>query len=394
MHVGHITSSISRVGAGVAKAVRDLSEAQIDAGDTIHIFTLLDSFSHSDKPTNKSIKVSVCPVTFLRGFGYSSSLRKTCCDHAKTIDIFHLHGLWMYPSWASGSIARASRIPYVISPHGMLEPWSLGHSCWKKKAAGLLFEYRNLMRAQCLHACSEQEYFSIRSFGYKGPVAIVPLGLTRHEYLYASGVEAKSRNTQLADFKTKKILLFLSRIHVKKGLDILLESWELIQRNFPEWHLVIAGDGDADYFAQLQEKVSSSVLEGSVTFTGTVHGIDKWALLKQADIFVLPTLSENFGLVIAEALACGVPVITTKGAPWGELLAENCGWWIEIGVTPLGICLVDALSRPSEQLVTMGERGRHLISSKYLVDNTAHSMGQVYNWILNGGDIPDCVRIN
>ena len=394
MQIGHVTSSISRIGAGVSKFIRDLSEVQADNGDAIHIFTLFDQFTNSDQPSNNSITVSACPITVLPRFGYSYSLQKTFANHAGILDILHLHGLWMYPNWAAGSVAKATGIPFVMSPHGMLEPWSLGRGNLKKKATGLLFEYDNLASARCIHACSEQEFLNIRRFGYKGPIAVVPLGLTRDEFMHTSRSEANSRINRPQPFENKRVLLFLSRLHVVKGLDLLLAAWEAVRRSFPEWHLVIAGDGEAAYVAHLKKTALESGLNDSVTFTGAVHGKGKWDLLKNADLFVLPTLSENFGLVVAEALACGIPVITTKGAPWGDLEMEECGWWINPGVTALSKALTDTLSLPANQLAEMGGRGRRLIERKYLVDITARTLHSVYTWMLNGGTSPDCVRFD
>jgi glycosyltransferase involved in cell wall biosynthesis len=396
VRIAHITSSISRIGAGVSKVVRDLAEAQANNADAIQIFTLLDQFTHIDQPDHNGITITACPVTLLPRFGYSFLLQKSLSEHAGSMDIIHMHGLWMYPNWAAGKVARKSTIPYIMSPHGMLEPWGLDRSRWKKKITGLLFEHNNLANALCLHACSEQEAQNFRNFGYKGPIALIPLGLTREEFNIAYTATSKHvvDISQLSLFADKNVLLFLSRLHVKKGLEFLLDAWGSIESDFSDWHLVIAGEGEPAYVAELQRKVSEAGITESVTFMGPVHGDDKWGLMKKANIFVLPTYSENFGLVIAEALACGVPVITTKGTPWSDLETEECGWWIDIGAKPLADCLVDALSLPDSWLTEMGERGRRLVEAKYMIDLTARTMHGVYEWMLGGGPVPDCVRLD
>jgi len=396
MRIGHITSSISRNGAGVSKVVRDLAETQAAYNDTIHVFTLLDQFTRIDQPHNSRITVTACPVTFMPRFGYSEPMQKAFRTHASSIDLIHMHGLWMYPNRVAGNVAQKTAIPYIMSPHGMLEPWGLNRSRWKKRITGMLFEYRNIGKACCLHACSEQEYLNIRLFGYKGPVAVVPLGLTQDELEHASCSESASRIDLM--FKTifhgKRILLFLSRLHCTKGVDLLLKAWEAVRNSFPEWRLVIAGDGEVDYVATLKAQVSTAGLDDSVAFIGAVHGEEKWALMKQAEIFVLPTLSENFGLVVAEALACAVPVITTKNAPWKDLEVEKCGWWVGTGTVPLTICLSGALSLAPENLAEMGKRGRRLVEHKYLIEKAARMLRGVYGWMLNGGSAPDCVRLD
>jgi len=396
LRIAHVTSSISRIGAGVSKVVRDLAEAQSGNNDTINIITLLDRFTQIDQPSQKNITVSACPVTFAPRFGYSRSLQRTLSDQADAVDIYHMHGLWMYPNWAAGNVARKSAIPYIMSPHGMLEPWSLDRRKWKKKVPGLLFEYKNLTRAHCLHACSEQEYQNFRHFGYKGPIARVPLGLTRDEFNIASfatsGLMVDLPQPRL--FADKKYLLFLSRLHVKKGLEFLLDAWKSVGNDFPDWHLVIAGGGEPAYVAELQKKAHDAGVADSVTFTGPVHGDNKWGLLKKAGIFILPSYSENFGLVVIEALACGVPVITTKGAPWSDLVTEGCGWGVDVGAQPLVECLKKTLSLPGERLTAMGNNGRLLVESKYVMNVMARKMREVYAWMAIGGPPPDCIKFD
>lgn len=396
MRIGHITSSISRNGAGVSKVVRDLAETQVIYDDTIHIFTLLDQFTKTDQPHNNRITVTACPVTFMPRFGYSVPLQNALRTHASSVDLIHMHGLWMYPNQVAGNMARKSTIPYIMSPHGMLEPWGLNRSRWKKKITGMLFEWTNIKKASCLHACSEQEYLNIRLFGYKGPVAVVPLGLTQDEFKHAlCSVSASQDGLTFKNiFHGKRVLLFLSRLHFKKGVESLLKAWDEIGNDFPGWRLVIAGDGEVDYVASLKEQVSQDGLDDSVVFIGAVHGEEKWALMKQAEIFVLPTLSENFGLVVAEALACAIPVITTKGAPWDDLETEKCGWWIDTGTMPLATCLSGALSLASDCLAEMGKRGRLLVERDYLIEKTARMLRGVYGWMLKGGTAPDCVRFD
>jgi len=396
VRIAHISSSISRLGGGVSKVVRDLAEAQAGNVDDIHIYTLLDEYTHRDQPNHTGITIFPCPVTLSRRFGYSRSLQRALSQQAGSIDIIHLHGLWMYPNLAAGNVARKTAIPYILSPHGMLDSRSLNISKGKKQLVKFAFEGRNINNATCLHACSEMEADHIRQFGYDGPIAIIPTGLTRSE-LFDSLPATSGNSPLLQNFPQltgKKILLFLSRLHEQKGLHFLLEAWQSVSGNFPDWHLVIAGDGEPVYVMELQKAVHMAGMAESVTFTGPMHGAEKWDLMKKSGIFILPTYSENFGLVVVEALACGVPVITTKGAPWGELATEACGWWIDIGTQPLEECLVKALSLSENELAAMGQKGRLMVESRYVIDVTAQIMRSVYLWMLNGGPVPGCVRVN
>lgn len=395
MRIAHVTGSISRVGAGVSKVVRDLAEAQTSNGDTIHIFTLLDYFTHIDQPNQKDITVSAFPVTLSPRFGYSRSLQKALSEHAGSVDIIHMHGLWMYPNWAAGNVARKSATPYIISPHGMLDFRSLRLKKWKKQIARFAYEDKNFKYAACLHACSEMEADHIRNFGYTGPIAIIPSGVALSELQHPPSITPSKKISfqNCPPLSNKKIILYLSRLHEQKGLHFLLEAWQSIYRNFPDWYLVIAGDGEPAYVADLQKKVRETGLADSVTLKGPVHGDDKWDLMKKADIFVLPSYSENFGLVVAEALACGVPVITTKGVPWADLETEDCGWWIDVGAKPLKECLIHALGLSKGKLSSLGRNGRKLVESKYTITSSANKMDETYKWIIMGGSPPECISL-
>lgn len=396
MRIAHVTSSISRIGAGVAKVVRDLAEAQAGNNDPAHIFTLLDQFTQGDQPDLLGITVSACPVTLSARFGYSRTLQKTLDEQAGSIDVIHMHGLWMYPNKVAGNVALKAAIPYIMSPHGMLDSRSLGMKQWKKRITGFLFEYANIGRAACLHACSELEAEHLRSFGYKGPVAVVTTGLSTSELTNTAtvNVSANEFHEKFPHLSKKRIALYLSRLHEQKGVHFLLDAWQSVAAKFPDWHIVIAGGGEQAYIAALENSIKRQGLADSVTFIGPVHGDAKWNLLRLSSMFVLPSYSENFGLVVAEALACGVPVITTKGTPWIDLKTEECGWWIDIGAKPLEECFINALTLSVSRLTEMGERGRRLVETKYMIDNTASKMRGVYEWMLKAGPVPDCVRLD
>jgi len=303
----------------------------------------------------------------------------------KDFDIFHGNGLWQYPVHRMAQFARKRNIPYILSPHGMLEPWALNSHRLKKQIGLFLFQFKDLEKATCLHATSFMEAENIRKLGFKNPIAIIPNGIDLTEFKLPGLKEANESRT----------LLFLSRIHPKKGIEILIEAWSLIDTSIRKsWQVKIAGNGEPQYLASLKKLIEDKGLENEILIIGAKFGKEKLSTYQQADLFVLPTYSENFGIVIAEALACGVPVITTKGTPWEELLTYNAGWWINIGVGSLVNTLNIALNLTSDELKSMGLNGHRLVEENYSIVSVSKKMLELYEYILNDTSLPAFIDIN
>jgi glycosyltransferase involved in cell wall biosynthesis len=232
--------------------------------------------------------------------------------------------------------------------------------------------------ATCFHATATSEYEDIRNAGFRQPVAVIPNGVDIPED------QPRSRAAM-------RTLLFLGRIHPKKGIDMLLLAWARVEPVFTDWQLRIVGPDNAGYLDAMKRRAAELKLE-RVRFAGPVYGDRKWDEYRSADLFVLPTHSENFGLAVAEALATGVPAIVTRGAPWADLERQGAGWWIDIGVEPLFAALDNALGRGRADLDAMGQRGRAWISTAFSWSQAARQMGETYEWIVRGGSRPACVR--
>lgn len=231
-----------------------------------------------------------------------------------------------------------------------------------------------------IHARTKQEALNLKELDLGNPIAVVTNGM------------ALPPEKPLAQGRTKKLhrtALFLSRIHPKKGLLNLIEAWRIVDPD--GWDLVIAGPDEGGHLAEVRRAVNRAALSGSVRFTGAVFGEEKDDLFRQADLFVLPTYSENFGVALAEALGWGLPTITTKGAPWGVLEEASCGWWIDIGVEPLAEGLSLAISLGDDDRWAMGQRGRLVAEQEFSWPKVAAQIMEVYQWVLNGGPQPDCI---
>lgn len=304
----------------------------------------------------------------------------------ENVDIFHGHSLWREPVHIMSRIARKRKVPYIISPRGTLEPWSLSHKKFKKQIGMLLYQNRDLQNAICLHATMDMEAESIRKLGYKNPIAIIPNGIKISNYPI---------KTNKYHFSKQRKILFLSRVHFQKGIENLINAWELIDNQYKNnWKVEIVGPFDSyEYKSYLEKLIQKKNLASQIAIKGPQFGVSKINTFHQSDIFVLPTFSENFGMAIAEALACGIPVVTTKGAPWSDIEKYNAGRWVEIGVEPLKEGLLSLMKLSDSEREERGKNGRRLIEEKYTDKLSALKMYELYEWIINKSSKPDFVDI-
>lgn len=272
-------------------------------------------------------------------------------------DIIHLHCLWQWQLHVAARVARDRSIPYVIAPRGMLEPWSLKQKWLKKRVARFLYQDKDLKSVAALHATAESEAEQFRKLGFKNKIIISPNGVNVPECLPCRGGGVD---------KNGKRALFVSRMHPKKGVLELVDAWKEASMQGWTCELVYTAGSDEErsYEARVKARVKDLGLVDSFDFTGALDDDKKWEAYARADLFVLPTYSENFGIVIAEALWAGVPVITTKGTPWKDLVDSKCGWWIDL--PPKG-SLVEVLKTAANfsALAQMGVRGHRLVGDKY-----------------------------
>lgn len=280
-------------------------------------------------------------------------------------DLVHINGIWQKDTWWIQKEALHRGIKTYITPHGMLEPWIIQHNHWKKVIAMFLYEKKALRDAECLVATANSERDNIKVLNVTArDVPVISNGVD------ATGIPLKT------DWSKKKKILYVSRIHVKKGIELLIHTAVTISDQLKDYEILIAGEGEVTYVEELKAKAEKSGL--NVKFLGGVYGDAKWKIFQEADFFVLPTNSENFGYVIAEALGCGTPVITTKGAPWEDIETWQCGCWIDRTEDDLRTAVLQMMSLNSTQLEEMGRNGRKLIEEKYSAKVMAESLMNVY----------------
>jgi glycosyltransferase involved in cell wall biosynthesis len=322
-------------------------------------------------------------VPILRGLRLSSGLWGALPGIAVTADVIHDHGLWLMPNVQAGWAAARARKPLVISPRGMLAPAALAFSPMKKRVFWAALQGPAIRAAACIHATSEQEYEEIRSFGLSNPVAIIPNGIDCPEL----PVQPTAGST------SERGVLSLGRIHPKKGLDHLVRAWAKVESERPGWRLRIVGPSEAGHDNELRALAVALGL-GRVSIEGPIYGDAKHAAYGAADLFVLPTLNDNFGLTVAEALAAGTPVIATKGAPWQGLQREGCGWWVDHGIGPLSTALAEATVMPREVLKAMGAQGRAWMRRDFSWHRVARDMLGIYRWLGGSSELPPSIRFD
>lgn len=346
--------SISRAGGKVALISERIQSANLGRS------LIEERFSTQSFPTHKNALVELFSQYLFFG--------KYC--ETMNVGLIHLHGMWSPVLAVAALLARRRNIPLVLSPHGCLEPWALAYKHKKKWLALKTYQGLVLRSATLFVATSNKEMESIRKLDLRQPIAVIP-----------NGADIGPPTFRYEAQKEIKNLLFLSRLHPVKGLHDLVEAWALVRK--AGWRLIIAGGDEGGYRETVEDLIKAKGIEADFEFLGYVEGAQKQECFDSADVFILPTYSENFGIAIAEALANELPVITTTGAPWEDLVKYRCGWWVPPGVQGISSALTEMFKYDSHQLKEMGQRGRQVVVNKFSWDVIGVTALRVSEWVLN-----------
>ena len=437
MIAASLLSWTSRNAGGLFESVRRLhQELQKYPDISVPVFGLRDKHSAEDNPRWLPLAVDSLRVLGPRFFGYAPGMVDKLM--AARIDLLHVHGIWQYPSVAAQTWHRRTKSPYIISPHGMLDPWAVRNSHWKKVLAHACYEGAHLRNASCIRALCESEAQAIRAYGLTNPVCVIPNGIDLPEE------ESEGLKVEIQRSNETKILLFLGRLHPKKGLVNALRAWAEVrgQRSAvggqEEWQFIIAGWDQGGHEAELKrlcgelglawadvpaaEFLEESYAEhghraplgtsgraqrsrptdlcpptsdlcppASVIFTGPAFGDTKDALLRQAHAFILPSFSEGLPMSVLEAWAYRLPVLMTDHCNLPEGFAADAALRIGTDVESIAEGMHDLLRSPSSDLRSLGSNGRTLVERQFAWPQIAAQMKEVYDWVLGGGVVPDCV---
>lgn len=375
MTIVHVIPEVAREDAGPSQAVPRLCECLAAAGHDVELSCL------AARRAPRGVRLDMHPRwPVLSRLDISSSHARALARKARSVDIVHNHSLWSMVNMATGWIVPGRRAKLVTSPRGTVSPVALRRSRIRKALVRPL-QWRVLSRADLLHATSEEEFGQLRDAGLRAPTAVIPNGVDIPD-LPVRTAPAGRRERQL---------LYLGRLHPIKALDRLLESWARLERKHPHWTLTVAGPGEPAHVAAVHRLAASLDLE-RVRFVGPQYGAEKTRAFAGAELFVLPSHSENFGMAVAEALAHGLPVIVSRGTPWQRVAQEACGWWVDNTVDALEAALDEALRHEPATLSAMGARGRAWMAREFAWPAIAQRMADSYEWILKGGTPPAWVK--
>ena len=411
MNIAHIQYSFSIENGGPTKCLSDYCRGQVAAGHEVSLWTL-EGFPHRSPAIRlpPPVEMHVFRVDPPAKLGCSAEMRRQL-RLAESPDIYHLHGVWLQAMRYGAVEARRRTRPYVLEMFGMYEPWGLRQKGFLKNVARRCYQDRILREAACLHVNTSQEAENIRKLGFKTPIAVIPVGMDLEEVAQCKA--AMPQEAPWRELANRPFILFLARIHPQKGLDLLLRSWAAIQKAedgrpmtegggsssvvrgpLSDWRLVIAGPGEQPYVDSCRRLAVELGIDRQCLWTGHVEGENKSWLFTHAHCYVLPTAGESFGSTIAEALAHGTPVITTRRTLWKDLEKLGCGWFVDNTETEISRALQEALNLNAIARRRMGDAGERLVRDRYSLRSVLSNINAVYEWLTGSAQVPACVQFD
>jgi glycosyltransferase involved in cell wall biosynthesis len=400
MRVAHIQNGLSVENGGPTQSLANYCRGQVAAGHEVSLWTL-EGFPHRSPAVRlpPPVEMHVFRVEPPAKLGRSTEMRRQL-RLADSPDIYHLHGVWEQAVRHGADEARRRNKPYILEMMGTYDPWALRQNWVFKRVARSWFQDRILREAACLHVNSQQEAENIRNLGFKTPIAVIPVGVD------VSAIEQRKSDIrhQTSDISPelegRPFILYLSRLHPKKGLDLLIRSYAALRtshsalRASEDWRLVIAGSGEQPYVDKCRRLAAELGIARQCLWLGHVDELQKSWLFTHAHCYVLPTSGENFGNTVAEALAHGAPVITTRHTPWTDLPKHGCGWIVDNTETEICRALCEALSLNAAACRRMGDACEQLVRDHYSLQLVLSDISAVYQWVLGGGPKPEFVQIS
>ncbi|ESA34149.1 glycosyltransferase [Leptolyngbya sp. Heron Island J] len=393
LNILQIVPSISLVYGGPSQMVRGLSQALARQGANVTVLTTDANGDEGqaplDVPLNQPVETDGYRTVYFRcspfrRYKFSLQLLQWLNRYGADYDIAHIHALFSPVSSAAATVARWQQLPYILRPLGTLDPADLAKKKQFKQLYAALLERPNIQGAAALHFTSEQEARVSERFGVKTQDMVLPLGVTLPE-ITCNDAEAQQLIRQRYGIPADvPIVLFMSRLDPKKGLDLLLPALESLRQSNHSFHLILSGGNPQDqaYVEAIGQQIKDSVLADCTTITGFVSGELKLQILQAADLFVLPSYYENFGIAVAEAMMAGKPVVISDQVHiWQDIQGSQSGWVTGCEQRKLTQALAEALADDAERR-QRGENGRGFAKENYGWDAIASRMIEHYRRLL------------
>jgi len=381
MKILHVIANLAPRYGGPSKACLEMARAVARLGHNVSIYTTnQDGDTELDVVLNKPVMTDGVEITYFhiqcpRFWGTSLPMAEKIKITLRDFDIVHLHSLYMFHTLMTGYYCRKYGVPYIMRPHGTLDPYIHKRHRYRKKILESLYENKNIKHASAIHFTTDEEKRLAAPYIFNTPSFVVPLGLNLKDYEHLP--EPGTFRARYPEIGNKKIILFLGRINFKKGLDILIRAFACIARKRNNVHLVIAGPDNDGYCRKVRAWVTDEGITARVTFTGMLLGDDKLAAFHDADIFVLPSYSENFGITVIEAMACGLPVIiSNKVNFWREVERAGAGIVSACDIHEFTYHMLKILEKPNiaEEIANNGKK----IMKKYSNFNLSRMLEKHY----------------
>ncbi len=368
-----------------------LNKALVTKGIDVNVYTTNVGLN-GRVPNNQEVDVDGVRVTYFAftrffeflgatGWQFSLPMANALKENLKRFDIIYIVAIWNYPVAAAAYYCRKFKLPYIISPRGLLYPYVTAKKAWKKWLYYYLITKRDLNGATAIHYTTEDEAEKCHlPLGLKNRAFIIPNGIDLSEF---KGLPVKEKLSQRYPvLRGKKVILFLGRINWKKGLDILVKAYSMLAKKREGLHLLIVGNDEAGYGKKVKRWVAELGLKDCVTFTGMLVGREKLGAYAASDIFALPSYSENFVMSVIEAMACGIPVIiSNKVGIYREIEKNSAGIVVDTSVESLSCGIKSLLNNPDFKK-EIADNGRRLVEAYYDINRPADMMMQLCEGIV------------